>query len=86
MGQEGAVNTIKKQKAGWGHGVENDWVISSLEKAFHLRVEEEKEVARILVEGMAYVKTLGWGQSAYQDVGNEVIGCRVNGFLGSMNT
>lgn len=44
---QGTVNTIKTQKAGQGHGMENDWEIS-LEVAFHLRVAEGKEVARIL--------------------------------------
>lgn len=55
--------------------MENDWEIS-LEVAFHLRVAEGKEVARILeVEGMAHVKALGWEQSTYQDVCSKVIGC-----------
>lgn len=72
----GVVDTIETLKAGQDHGVENDWVIASQEMVCHLRVVEEKEVARILAEGTTYVKTLGWEQSAYQDMHNKVIGCR----------
>lgn len=72
---QGAVNTVKTQKAGRGHGSEKDCVIASLEVASHLRVAEGKDVARILVEGTACVKPLGWEQPAYQNVCSKAIGC-----------
>ena len=72
--EQGEVNTKKTQKAGRGHGMENDWSISSLEVPFHLGVAVEKEVTRILVERTTYVKALGREQSAYQNVSRKVTG------------